>query len=88
MVKWEIVHTKRSVKDFEKISQCPLKKKVRDLLDVIITDPFKTPPPYEKLCGDLKGLYSRRINLNHRLVYQILSDQKIIKIMSMWTHYE
>jgi toxin YoeB len=88
MVVWKIVHTKRSLKDFEKISQSPLKNKVRELLDIIIKDPFKNPPPYEKLCGDLKGLYSRRINLQHRLVYQVFSDNKIIKVASMWTHYQ
>ncbi len=88
MVVWDIVHTKRSLKDFEKVSQSPLKKKVRDLLDLIVTDPFKNPSPVEKLSGDLKGLYSRRINLHHRLVYQVFTDKKIIKVASMWPHYE
>lgn len=88
MVKWQIVHTKKSLKDFNKLSQSPLKKKTRDLLDIIMHDPFKNPPPYEKLVGDLKGLYFRRINLHHRLVYQLFPDKKVIKIMSMWTHYE
>jgi toxin YoeB len=88
VVKWQIVHTKRSLKDFDKLSQSSLKKKIRDLLDVIIENPFKNPPPYEKLVGDLKGLYSRRINLHHRLVYQLFPDKEIIKIISMWTHYE
>ena len=85
---WKIVHTKRSLNDFEKISQYPLKKNVRSLLDLMINDPLKNPPPFKKLTGDLGGLYSRRINLQHRLVYQLFEDQKIIKIMSMWTHYE
>lgn len=87
-MKWEIVHTKRSLKDFEKISQSSLKKKVRNLLDIMISDPLKNPPPYEKLSGNLKGLYSRRINLQHRLIYQLFLDEKIIKVVSMWTHYE
>ncbi len=87
-MKWEVVHTKRSLKDFEKISQSSLKKKDRALLDVMISDPLKNPPPYEKLSGNLKGLYSRRINLQHRLIYQLFLDKKIIKVVSMWTHYE
>ena len=66
MVRWQIVHTKRSLKDFEKISQSPLKEKVRDLLDILSIDPFKNPPAYKKLSGDLQGLYSRRINIQHR----------------------
>lgn len=85
---WKIVHTKRSLKDFEKISQSPLKKNVRSLLDIMVIDPLKNPPPLKKLTGDLSGLYSRRINLQHRLVYQLLEDEKIIKILSMWSHYE
>lgn len=88
MVTWEIVHTKRSLKDFEKISQSSLKKKVRDLLDIMVVDPFQNPPPFEKLTGNLAGLYSRRINLHHRLVYQLIVDKKIIRVLSMWTHYE
>lgn len=85
---WEIVHTKRSLKDFKKIAQGPLKKNVRALLDVLAIDPFENPPPFEKLTGNLTGLYSRRINLQHRLVYQVFSEQKTVKIVSMWTHYE
>jgi len=88
MVTWKIVHTKRSLKDFEKISQIPLKKNVRSLLDIMTVDPLKNPPPFKKLTGDLTGLYSRRINLQHRLVYQMLEDEKIIKLLSMWAHYE
>lgn len=88
MVKWEIVHTKRSLKDFEIISQSPLKEKVRGLLDVLSRDPFKTPPPFKKLSGDLKGLYSRRINIQHRLIYQPITEKKIVKVLSMWTHYD
>lgn len=88
MVTWKIVYTKRSLKDFEKISQSSLKKKVRDLLDVMESDPLKNPPPFEKLTGNLAGCYSRRINIQHRLVYQLFSEEKTIKVMSMWTHYE
>jgi len=88
MVKWELIHTKRSLKDFEKVSESPLKENVRKLLDIIRENPFKNPPPYEKLSGNLKGSYSRRINLHHRLVYQPIPNKKVIKILSMWTHYE
>lgn len=88
MVNWKIVHTKRSTKDFKKISQTPLKKKVKHMLDLMIVDPFQNPPPFEKLTGDLSGMYSRRINFHHRLVYQLIPDKKVIKILSMWTHYE
>ena len=88
MVTWQIVYTKQSLKDFKKISQTPLKKNVKALLDIMVMDPFKNPPPFKKLTGDLSGLYSRRINLQHRLVYQLFPDSKVIQVISMWTHYE
>ena len=84
----EIVFTNQAVKDFEKIKQYPvLLKKVQNLLDLIENNPFETPPSYEKLIG-FESVYSRRINIQHRLVYEVLKEQKIIKIIRMWTHYE
>ena len=88
MVKWQIVHTKRSLKDFGKVSTSSLKPRVRALLDILLENPYQNPPPYEKLAGDLKSLYSRRINIQHRLIYEIREAEKVIKIMSMWSHYE
>jgi toxin YoeB len=88
MVAWQIVYTKQSLKDFKKISRTPLKKNVKILLDILTLDPFKNPPPFKKLTGDFIGLYSRRINLQHRLVYQLSPESKVIKVVSMWTHYE
>ncbi|OVE78936.1 toxin of toxin-antitoxin system [bacterium I07] len=89
MVNWKIVYTTQARKDAKKIGKDPsLKQKVRTLLLILEEDPLKTPPMFEKLVGDLEGAYSRRINIQHRLVYQLLKDRKIIKILRMWTHYE
>lgn len=88
MVRWRIVFTKQAQKDAKKIVTSGLRPKVEDLLKILETNPLKKPPPYEKLVGDLKGAYSRRINIQHRLVYQILKNIKTIKIIRMWTHYE
>lgn len=88
MVKWKIVYTKQAQKDAKKIANSGLKSKVINLLKLLETNPFQTPPPYEKLIGDLIGAYSRRINIQHRLVYQIFEEEKIIKIIRMWSHYE
>ena len=88
MVKWKIVYTKQAQKDAKKISSSGLKSKVVSLLEIIEKNPFQTPPAYEKLVGDLSGAYSRRINIQHRLVYQIIEDQRTIKIIRMWSHYE
>ena len=88
MVVYKIVYTKDSIKDIEKIKGTNLDKKVLALIEIIKNNPFQTPPPYEKLVGDLQGLYSRRINIKHRLVYQILENVQTVKIISMWTHYE
>lgn len=85
---YKIVYTKDSIKDIEKLKGANLNKKVLALIEIIKNNPFKTPPPYEKLVGDLQGLYSRRINIKHRLVYQILENVQTVKIISMWTHYE
>ena len=85
---WKIVFTKQAQKDARKLASAGLKRKAEDLLEVMQVDPFQTPPSFEKLVGDLTGAYSRRINIHHRLVYQILADERIVKIIRMWTHYE
>ena len=88
MVKWKIIYTKQAQKDAKKISSSGLKNKVICLLEILEKNPFQTPPSYEKLIGDLSGAYSRRINIQHRLVYQIIEKENIIKIIRMWSHYE
>ena len=89
MVEYKIVILKQAIKDKEKIKQQPaLKNNVEKLLNLIKKNPFENPPPYELLVGNLKGLYSRRINRQHRLVYRVLEEEKTIMIVSMWTHYE
>ncbi|GBE08165.1 plasmid encoded toxin Txe [bacterium BMS3Bbin11] len=85
---WEIVYTKQAQKDAKKVNQSGLKSKAQKLLEAVKENPFQNPPPYEKLVGDLTGAYSRRINIQHRLVYQIYEKEKIVKIIRMWTHYE
>jgi toxin YoeB len=88
MVSWKIFYTKAALKDAKKLSQASLQKKAKELLTLIEKDPFDTSLPYEKLVGDLTGAYSRRINIKHRLVYQVLKRQRAIKVLRMWTHYE
>ena len=85
---WRLVFTKQAQKDAKKIAQSNLKPLASRLLDIIREDPYQNPPPFEKLIGDLSGAYSRRINIQHRLVYQILDDIKTVKVIRMWTHYE
>ena len=85
---YKIVYTKAAVKDIAKLKAAHLDTKAKALIDVIRGNPFQTPPSYEKLVGDLGGLYSRRINLQHRLVYQVLEEEKTVKIVSLWIHYE
>lgn len=85
---WKIVFTKQAQKDAKKLSSAGLKSKAEQLLDILREDPYQTPPPFEKLLGDLSGACSRRINIQHRLVYQILDKEKVVKIIRMWTHYE
>ncbi len=85
---WRLVYTKQAQKDAKKIAQSNLKPLVSRLLDIIRENPYQDPPPFEKLVGDLSGTYSRRINIQHRLVYQILDEIKTIKVIRMWTHYE
>jgi Txe/YoeB family toxin of toxin-antitoxin system len=87
-VSWRLVFTKQAKKDAKKIVQSGLKTQASRLLDLLRKDPYRNPPPYEKLIGDLSGAYSRRINIQHRLIYQILEDIKTVKVIRMWTHYE
>jgi toxin YoeB len=87
-VKWRLVFTKQAQRDAKKLARAGLKPKAQKLLDVLADDPYQAPPPYERLVGDLAGACSRRINIQHRLVYQVLDDIKTVKIIRMWTHYE
>jgi len=87
-VSWKIVYTKQAQKDAVKLSSSGFKDKAKDLLNIISANPFQNPPPYEKLVGDLAGAYSRRINIQHRLVYQVLEAERTVKVLRMWTHYE
>jgi toxin YoeB len=87
-VSWRLVFTRQAKKDAKKILQTGLKPQTNRLLDLLREDPYRNPPPYEKLVGDLSGVCSRRINIQHRLIYQILDDIKTMKIIRMWTHYE
>ena len=85
---WQLVYTKQAQKDAQKIVQAGLKKQTQELLDILVQNPLQPHPPYEKLLGDLKGAYSRRINIKHRLVYQIYRESRIVKVIRLWTHYE
>ena len=85
---WRIVYTKQAQKDAKKIATAGLKPKAEKLLQILSKNPFQTPPPFEKLIGDLSGVYSRRINIQHRLVYQVLEEIRTVKVIRMWTHYE
>ena len=87
-MKWQVVFTKQAQKDAKKLASSGLKKKALSLIDILKENPFQVPPPYEKLIGDLLGAYSRRINIQHRIVYQILREKKVVKVLRMWTHYE
>jgi toxin YoeB len=88
LVSWELIFTKQAQKDAKNLASAGLKDKALQLLNVLKNDPYQNPPPYEKLVGDLSGAYSRRINIQHRLVYQVLEADKQVKILRMWTHYE
>jgi toxin YoeB len=88
VVRWQIVYTPQARKDARKLSRAGLAEKARELLAIMEENPFQTPPPYEKLVGDLSGFYSRRINIQHRLVYQVWKEQRTVKVVRMWTHYE
>lgn len=88
MVNWTIVFTKQAQKDAKKIAASDLKAQTQRLLDILVLNPFQSPPPYEKLVGDLAGAFSRRINIQHRLVYQVYAEQMTVKVIRMWAHYE
>lgn len=85
---WKLVYTKQAQKDAEKLAAAGLKAKAQALLAVLEQNPYQTPPPFEKLVGDLSGAYSRRISIQHRLVYQVLDDAHLVKVLRMWTHYD
>ncbi len=85
---WRVVFTKRALEDAKKLSAAGLRSKAEKLLDILREDPYQTPPHFEKLLGDLSGAYSRRINIQHRLVYQVDTNEKVVKVIRMWTHYE
>lgn len=88
MVSWEIVYAKQAMKDAKKLAASGLKQKAQDLLAVLANDPLQNPPPFEKLVGDLAGAYSRRINIQHRIVYEIFAKEKTVRVLRMWTHFE
>lgn len=88
MVVWNLAYSKYALKDAKKIAAAGLRDKAQSLLDILKSDPFQNPPPYEKLVGDLDGAYSRRINIQHRLVYEVFKKEKNVRILRMWTHYE
>ena len=88
MSAWRLVFTTQAAKDAKKLKRSGLKPKAETLLEILRQDPFRTPPPFEKLVGDLSGAYSRRINIHHRLVYQVLKRERTVKIIRMWTHYQ
>lgn len=85
---WRVLYTRQAQKDAKRLASAGLRVKAQSLLDVLAADPFRSPPPFEKLVGDLRGAYSRRINIQHRLVYQVLEDEHVVKVLRMWTHYE
>ena len=85
---WKLIYTKQAKKDTKKLASSGLKPKAQELLSLVVQDPFQKPPPFEKLIGDLSGAYSRRINIQHRLVYQVLDTEKMIKVLRLWSHYE
>ncbi|MGC2658906.1 MAG: Txe/YoeB family addiction module toxin [Bryobacteraceae bacterium] len=88
MTEWKIVFTKQAQKDGHRLASAGLRPKTEELLRILAADPFQKPPPFEKLLGDLRGAYSRRINLQHRLVYQVIENERVVKVLRMWTHYE
>ena len=85
---WRVVFTKQAQKDAKKLSSAGLRPKAEKLIEILRENPYQNPPPFEKLLGDLSGAFSRRINIQHRIVYQILDDEKVVKVIRMWTHYE
>jgi toxin YoeB len=87
-VKWTVVYAKHALKDAKKLSAAGLREKAQELLEVLANDPFQNPPAYEKLEGDLDGAYSRRINIQHRLVYEVFKKERTVRVLRMWSHYE
>jgi Txe/YoeB family toxin of toxin-antitoxin system len=87
-VKWQVVYAKHALKDAKKLAAAGLKEKTQELLDLWAHDPFQYPPPFERLVGDLEGAYSRRINIQHRLVYEVFKKERIVRVLRMWTHHE
>jgi toxin YoeB len=87
-VKWELVYTRQARKDAKQLAAAGLKEKAMELLKLLGRNPFEAPPPYEKLLGDLSGAYSRRINIQYRLVYQVIEEEHVVKVIRMWSHYE
>jgi toxin YoeB len=87
-VTWRLLYTKQAQKDAKRLASAGLKPKAQELLDLLAEDPFRSPPPFERLVGDLRGACSRRINIQHRLVYQVLQDEHVVKVLRMWTHYQ
>ena len=85
---WQLIYTKQAQKDAKKLASAGLKPKAEELLEILRQDPFRTPPPFEKLVGDLFGAYSRRLNIQHRLVYQVYEEERFVKVIRLWTHYE
>ena len=85
---WQLVYTKQAQKDAKKLAAAGLKQKAQELLSVLISNPYQNPPPFEKLVGDLNGAYSRRINIQHRLIYQVLDGEQVVKVLRLWSHYE
>ncbi|MHB1174725.1 MAG: Txe/YoeB family addiction module toxin [Sulfuriferula sp.] len=85
---WALVYAKQAMKDAKKLSASGLKSKAQELLAVLANDPFQNPPPFEKLVGDLAGAYFRRINIQHRIVYEVFAKEKTVRVLRMWTHYE
>jgi len=85
---WHVVYTPQARKDARKLARSGLRRRAEKLLDLLARDPFESPPPFEKLLGDLTGAYSRRINIQHRLVYQVLEKERVVKVLRLWTHYE
>jgi Txe/YoeB family toxin of toxin-antitoxin system len=88
VVNWDIVYAKQAMKDAKKLAASGLKTNAQDLLAVLAIDPFQNPPPFEKLVGDLAGAYSRRINIQHRIVYEVFTKEKTVRVLRMWTHYD
>ncbi|MBT2788502.1 MULTISPECIES: Txe/YoeB family addiction module toxin [unclassified Halomonas] len=85
---WKLIYTKQAQRDAKKLASSDLKLKAQELLELVAEDPYRKPPPFEKLIGDLAGAYSRRINIQHRLVYQVLEDEQVVKVLRLWSHYE